>query len=349
MRSIVKDIYGKVIAWIIIIVFTSQQLGWASDIYAVDQVMERQDIEQVTSYSPDYIAQQYEVSKNNISVMQDIEDFNADLKTETTSTDENVEAELNLQGTKSGTVSSDSNMEPLYSAPEPDLDLPAQNQTVNTPQEDTSFSVITEQGDTVYYQNNMISRIEKVDGVVFEDIVISDAGDLTDAVITYPDGSIQILSNKKVISLEKPNGMKCFYNENEQISCISTPEGKEYIYTYITDDQNNVLEIQVQDEEKIVYYTPEEVIKKVSYTSGKEILYDSNGCVSHMTTETGTEYIYNTIETGSGYETKLFYIEKENTRYYFDNNVLSYIELYDGTILKDVEFDDGNNIVSAKI
>jgi len=229
-------------------------------------------------------------------------------------------------------------------------------------QDNAIFSVTTQEGDIIYYENSSIKRIEKVDGIVFSDLLIDeDTGDLIDAKIEYPDGTIQLVEAGKVRNITKPDGTIYNYetkedltgyigegSDEELVASVVYPnlddpsiEGTEVIYSYLLDVDGKVLETTLTDPEKTTRYNSSGRLERVEFNNinpeNKKIIEYNDGMLEKVTDEDRKVYIYTKtqVETATGMEYVVRLgeiIDAEGNRFLLEDNNIVEIEPAAGMI-----------------
>ncbi len=180
------------------------------------------------------------------------------------------------------------------------------------------------------------------------DTVVSSEAEvtLTNADITYPDGTIQEVHNGKVTKITKPDGTEFHYDAEERIEYVmypnlDDPDGPKIRVDYLYGDEakdaeGNVFKTAVNDSEKNCYYDENDRLAKVEFKNEageiiKTIEY-TDGILSKVT-EGDYIYTYNTSITGEGetteYKTELFEISYGDNRYFIEDNNIVQIKLSD--------------------
>ncbi|MFH1593779.1 MAG: LamG-like jellyroll fold domain-containing protein, partial [Candidatus Omnitrophota bacterium] len=330
-------------------IFLWSQIAWAGDF--IDNTLEKQYNDQSQMFAPDYLKAQQSLHESITAQKQDMEDSMNTLDYKRTSSDETQSSEaevLDLKGPGSvGVVSPSSEPEQLENTGD------GNKSSGDEPfQEGAILSVTTEAGDIIYYLNNKIHKIEMADGTIFRNIRLDEESNLLDAEMEYPDGTIQVVSNGKVIRITKPDGTILNYNADELISSIVYPDAATVMYTYIRDAGGNILEIILTDAEKVSHYTSNGKLKKVVFNTGKIIEYD-DGILSRVTEEDGTVYIYErsevTVDGQAEYVVTLKEILSCGMRYIIENNNIVAIELPDGALIEEFRFNDDGKLREARI
>jgi len=177
----------KTIACLVAAIFLWNQIAWAGDFYSASDDFNEQQSQQ---FAPDYLNNQQEAHDDLINLNQSIEDAIAlqGLKdNEVTRSAEEIDPDL--KGANSIVMSGSEEIIAGASNEEPPNSLPPT-------QESPIFSITTEEGDVIYYQENKIVKIKKQDGTVFENIIFDNTGYFNgvatgDTNIMHIDGILQ--------------------------------------------------------------------------------------------------------------------------------------------------------------
>ncbi|UCD55693.1 MAG: hypothetical protein JSV93_02590, partial [Candidatus Omnitrophota bacterium] len=321
-------------------IFLWNQIAWAGDLYSpIDEFNEQQS----QQFAPDYVNNQQTTLEHLVNQKQDIENT-INIQDLTGSQEEPPSEEdiLNLQGPKGEIADGVVLTEP-----------PAEGEAEQPLQLEPVFSFVTEDGDIIHYADNEIDYIEKKDGTIFWNVVLDENNNLLDADIEYTDGTMQIVRQGKVTKMTLPDGTIYNYNSEELVESIVYPDETSVAYSYLKDEEGNILETILTDSEKITYYDSEERLKKVEFNSGKIIEYN-NGVLSKVTDEDGKIYIYEETEeildNETVYTVKLKeIIDTKNNIFRLENDNIVEIEYPDSTLIKNFLLDENGYIISGKI
>jgi len=329
--------------------FLWNQIAWAADIYSIASGrIDKFNEDQTAQFAPDYLAKKQTSQESLIDQMQAVEDF---ILVDTLSSDKTTEAgdlSLDLRGPIIG--SEEAGIQSVSDASSQEI----LQESASTQENNSIFSITTQQGDIIYYENGVIQKIEKVDGTVFNDLLLDEnTGDLINATVEYSDGTIQLVEGGRVTSITKPDNTVFNYKTKEEltgftgegsdeelIESVFYPdptdpefEGISVTYSYILDELGNVLETTLTDLEKVSYYNDQGRLEKVEFNNGKIIKYN-DGILTKVTDEDG-KVVYGNFDGQ-------IMIGQDGKQYPVPANYASKSKLVEGDMLKLVITPDGN-------
>jgi hypothetical protein len=187
----------RILAGLVACLFLWQEVVLAADL--IDTTLEHLEADQSQTFAPAYLQSQQALHEDLIARQQAIEDaanYQAAAASQTEPSDANANSEtLDLKGPIGGSDLTTSNA------------ILTQVTQSESPETDSSvISVTTSAGDIIYYRDGQIYRIEKKDGIILQGLLINEDNELVAANITFPDGTVEIIVDGKVIMITKPDG-----------------------------------------------------------------------------------------------------------------------------------------------
>ena len=262
----------KIIAGIVACVFLFQQIAWAGDL--IEATLNKQYAEQSQTFAPSYINSQQANSEALINQKQAIEDATnvqgVTTQVASTSVETTADDSVTLQGPKGGSGKSTAASSEIST------------QSLTSQDDSSVLSVTTQAGDVIYYKEGAIDYIQRKDGTILRNIVVDENDNLTDAEITYSDGTIQTVANGKVSKITKPDDTLINYNDDGSITSVVYSDGTTVNWSYTKDGQGNVIGTTLTDSQKTSIYGSDNKLEKVIYNDGKTIEYQS-GVISKIT------------------------------------------------------------------
>lgn len=271
----------SIISALIAGIFLFDQIAWAGDL--VNTVLGQQYEEQSQTFAPAYLQNQQTAAENLITQKQSIENTlnMQDILNNAITTP--PEESLDLQGPCIGSESGGG------------ANVLMMQGEGGDPFMGSILSVTTQAGDVINYRDSAIYSIEKGDGSVLTNIVVDKNNNLLSAEIAYSDGTIQNITNGRVLNVIRPDGTIFDYDEQELLYSITSADGTVANCSYVLDGQGNIIKTILTDSEKVVRYDNTDRLLKVEFNTGKTIEYDS-GVVSQITESDSAIFLFN-IET----------------------------------------------------
>ncbi|MDD5495534.1 MAG: cysteine peptidase family C39 domain-containing protein, partial [Candidatus Omnitrophica bacterium] len=161
-----------------------------------------------------------------------------------------------------------------------------------------NLSVTTSSGDIIEYQGDAIVYVRlKSDNSVLTNIRLNEAGDLDCALITYVDGTKNIVYGGHLIQTRLPDGTLVKYKDDKKAAEYSSIIGLT-TFEYIKDDGGALEYIKTSNDKAVCLYDANGLPIKFTKSNGEITEYE-NGHVKKIVTEEGVEYLYNFISEGS--------------------------------------------------
>lgn len=185
-------------------------------------------------------------------------------------------------------------------------------------------SISLDDATQIVYENGQVKEIVKADGTRIKNMTFTDTGDLDNALISYPDGSVAVYQDATLLQIINQSGDTIDYGDGK-IRQITLEDGTVYDWSY--DVSGNIIILDNSQQERRTY-SQGKLIKVEQLTGSKLITnyyYDgvSNDLIRTEVCQTG-EILYTYTYT---YEDDLTLIHDEdgNTQAYTDEKRLSYI------------------------
>ncbi|MFA6321547.1 MAG: hypothetical protein WCY36_06810, partial [Candidatus Omnitrophota bacterium] len=325
----------KVISCLMAGIFLFQQIAWAGDL--IETVLTQQAQAQAQTFAPEYLQSQTATAEDLVTMKQSVEDTIA-AQSQAASVDETEteDASITLQGASGGSAASETSDSVAT------IDVSSATSDTSSSEDIPIMSVTTEEGDEIKYKNSVIYEITKKDGTVLSNIVLDADNNLVAADILYVDGTKEVVADGKVKTITSPEGIVYNYNSDELMESVVYADGSITAYSYIKDDDGNIVEIMLTDLDKTVYYDAAGRLKKVIKSDDTVINYQ-DGMLSSIEKADGSIYVFNkeTISNEDGEDEFVItlgqYKDKDGNYFEYSNGEFigaqedSDIQMSDGT------------------
>jgi len=101
----------------------------------------------------------------------------------------------------------------------------------------------------IVYENGVVKEIQKADGTTIKNMAFRENGDLDDALVSYPDGSLAVYSDAELLQLISSSGDITDYSDGK-IRKITLEDGTVYDWSY---DGSNIIILDNSKLEKRTY------------------------------------------------------------------------------------------------
>ena len=322
--------FRKLISILVSITFMFNQISWAGDLtsYTVHDLINRQEKDQETRFSPDYIKSRDRAVEDLLSLNQEIENWS---DTDVSDSKEELdETALDLTGPRGTNDSETKTLQEPLAVP---LSASAQDNEINT----TPIVITTSEGDKIEYLGSDIVSIEKTDGTIIrgyneDHITVNADNNLIRAEIKYTDGTILYFDDGHAQYAERTDGTIIEYDDSDRIErvILSGNDSEILEYTYIP---GKIIEYSYLKEDgvrsslpyKTSYYDESGTLEKVLYhDTGKTIEYE-DGILSRIKDEDGNTHVFESEEYEENGNT---YFRVRETSLIENNGDATYIYTY---------------------
>ncbi|MDD5174675.1 MAG: hypothetical protein PHV48_07640, partial [Candidatus Omnitrophica bacterium] len=181
------------------------------------------------------------------------------------------------------------------------------------------MTLTTEAGDIIDY-GETIERVTQKDGTIIEDITLSSDGNILNAIVRDPDGTVLAVEGGKAVSSLASDGTATHYDANGRIVSQVAPDGLVTSYTYLLDASGNVTKTTVTTPDEIIEYDKDMALLKTAKSDGAVIKY-VGGVISEITGSDGLRYIFEKVENEQSVEVRMRkVVDKDGYTVTFDNS-----------------------------
>ncbi|MFH0771901.1 MAG: hypothetical protein V1933_04715 [Candidatus Omnitrophota bacterium] len=197
------------------------------------------------------------------------------------------------------------------------------------------FRVTTTAGDIITYIGDKIERVQQKDLTVIDRIEFSGEGAISNAVVTYPDGTMLVIEGGAVKGSLSSDGTTTNYGQDGLIESQVAKDGSVSLYSYEFDGTNNPIKTLITSASSIVEYDRNSRLKQVTKLDGSVIDYDE-GLISLITKQDGAKYLFAKTEQGGLIEVRpVTYTASDGLKVNFgDNAGIASITLPSGIVTK---------------
>ena len=233
----------------------------------------------------------------------------------------------------------------------------------------------------IVYENGQVKEIDKADGTKIKNMTFTDTGDLDSALISYPDGSVAIYDDSKLLQLISVSGDVTDYADGK-IRKITLEDGTSYDWSYngsyitILDNsrqeerkysEGSLIELEELTGAKLTtkyYYDSvsknlikseisqnSEILYTYTYTyeDGLTLIHDEDGNTQAYTKDKRLAYIIDSKGRQYSYTyvgksegyIEVYFPSGAKARYDSNGNIIDITES-DGAVIKDIVFDQNN-------
>ncbi|MFH0771367.1 MAG: hypothetical protein V1933_01965 [Candidatus Omnitrophota bacterium] len=197
------------------------------------------------------------------------------------------------------------------------------------------FRVTTAAGDIITYSGGKIERVQQKDLTVIDKIEFSAEDTISNAVVTYADGTMLLIENGAVRGSLNPAGITTNYRQDGLIESQVAKDGSVSLYSYEFDGTNNLTKTLIISASSIAGYDENSRLKQVTKLDGSTIDYE-DGLISSITNSSGAVYLFTKTEKDAFIEVRpVTYTASDGLKVAFgDNAKVISITLASGLITK---------------
>ncbi|MBU0572066.1 MAG: hypothetical protein KKC50_08510, partial [Candidatus Omnitrophica bacterium] len=235
-------------------------------------------------------------------------------------------------------------------------------------------SVTLDKTTSIVYENGSLKYLEKSDGTTIEDLTFTDNGDINDALISCPDGSVAVYSDGELLEIISASGDRIYFSSGN-IETITLNNGQSYNWSYdnalikiydqtlneyrwyaegvlqkieegantqlvteyVYDDSNKLISSIISRDSQILYtysYTYENDLTLIHDEDGNIQAYGPDKKLVHLTDSKGCKFTYTYVNNDNEY-IKVAMPDLTFVEYDMNGNIIEIVRP-DGFTIKDV-------------
>ncbi|MBI3252926.1 MAG: hypothetical protein HYZ52_06420 [Candidatus Omnitrophica bacterium] len=211
-----------------------------------------------------------------------------------------------------------------------------------------NFTLTTKGDDLLRYVDGKLFQIVRLDGSVLKNLQTDANGNILNTDFKFPDNSVQIYRDGKVIGYEMPDGTQVLY-DGPRVQKTVSKAGVETVYSYTNDADGKIIQTILDSPTYHSIYDKDGKLKEVLEKGTGTKTFYAAGLIDKILKSDGSQFIFNRQISANGEALVNFgkYIDPAGNQFDFNGDTISSVTLPDGSALENIVWKDDGTIDSA--